>query len=107
MENDSISRSRTLKILRTLETKTKNDTVYDAIGKSSNVMLKCCIRIIELMPANEQTATWEEFAKGRWRCSKCGHEPFYVHYVKMLNYCPNCGRRMEVADGKHKRSNKN
>ena len=35
---------------------------------------------------------------GNWMCSKCGNKPYHSN-MKNMNYCPNCGAKMdEVKD---------
>lgn len=40
----------------------------------------------------ERCGRWKCVSIGRYGCSLCGHEPYYV---KDLHYCPNCGARMD------------
>ena len=38
---------------------------------------------------------------GNWACSNCGNEPYHDN-MKNMNYCPNCGAKMdEVEDDNH------
>lgn len=31
---------------------------------------------------------------GNWMCSKCGNKPYHDN-MKNMNYCPNCGAKMD------------
>jgi len=44
-----------------------------------------------------------EYEHGAWACSKCGEDnPYGIDYetVAFYKYCPNCGAKMEVHNGK-------
>ena len=47
---------------------------------------------IRELPSAERRGRWKCVSIGRYGCSLCGHEPYYV---KDLHYCPNCGARMD------------
>ena len=34
---------------------------------------------------------------GNWACSNCGNEPYHDN-MKNMNYCPNCGAKMDEVD---------
>lgn len=36
---------------------------------------------------------------GNWTCSKCGNKPYHDN-MKNMNYCPNCGAKMD-AEGEN------
>ena len=37
---------------------------------------------------------WEIDMRGNWACSLCGNDPYHDN-MKNMNYCPNCGAKMD------------
>ena len=46
----------------------------------------------ELVPVRH--GHWEIDMRGNWACSLCGNDPYHDN-MKNMNYCPNCGARMD------------
>ena len=38
---------------------------------------------------------WLRILRGNYECSVCGCIPYYASNVRTLNYCPNCGAKMD------------
>ena len=54
--------------------------------------------IIDKMPTVDAKPVrhghWEIDMRGNWACSLCGNDPYHDN-MKNMNYCPNCGARMD------------
>ena len=69
---------------------------------------KRCLVIVTSELFNEIKARWSaEPVKhghwvidmhGNWACSLCGNDPYHDN-MKNMNYCPNCGAKMDVETG--------
>lgn len=38
---------------------------------------------------------------GTWKCSECGYQVMFIEdtpYAKAMNYCPNCGAKMDLEE---------
>ena len=91
--DDCVSRKDTIAWL-------KKVTVTDGITFETG--FKQIIRDIEQMPSvtpERQTGKWIEYQERKKQiyaeCSNCG----FKNYAGILNYCPECGAKMEVQDG--------
>ena len=56
------------------------------------------IEDIERIPAVDaepiKHGRWVLNRDGNWACSRCGFDPYHDN-MKGMNYCPNCGARMD------------
>lgn len=50
--------------------------------------------VIDTIPSAEKVGEWIIDIRGNWACNICGNDPYHSN-MKNMNYCPNCGARME------------
>lgn len=41
---------------------------------------------------------WNMILRGNYECSVCGCIPYYAGRIDTLNYCPNCGAKMDGGE---------
>ena len=76
----------------------KIDSCDNAISRAEAIRIvhSCCDPVEEL---KKLPAVQPERIKGKWMsgasCSICGFHPWYEGDIHKLNYCPNCGAKME------------
>lgn len=61
-------------------------------GKARQLMVEA--QEVDAVPVKH--GRWKYVSIGRYACSLCGFEPFYEGKISTLNYCPNCGARMDA-----------
>lgn len=63
------------------------------------------LELLELVERFEQDEEWTRVRHGHWvidmhgnwACSLCGNDPYHDN-MKNMNYCPNCGARMDEVE---------
>lgn len=70
------------------------------------VMIAIKNRIVKLPSVERPTGRWIRTRMPvtgaiEHRCSRCD-TPYYMAFAMEMNYCPNCGAKMEVGDGSEK-----
>ena len=57
------------------------------------------IRMVDLAPAVDAVPVvhgrWLRILRGNYECSVCRCIPYYASSISTLNYCPNCGAKMD------------
>ena len=91
--SDLISRSA---LLEKIQFRIPNDRVLTDIVASC---VKITKRIIEEAPTVDAVPVvhgrWNMIMRGNYECSVCGCIPYYAGSIDTLNFCPNCGAKMD------------
>lgn len=73
------------------------------LGKHSGAAEELILEI-ELFPSADvapvRRGHWKRDRENRLICSECAEEPYRNGDYNLPNYCPNCGKKMEVSKEK-------
>lgn len=95
MDNDLISRQAAI------------DAIEEYFGDLPIVVHYDMLQLIKKLPSAERRGRWiEEYSANHFqaKCSACGESTLYgITYdlegnAYYMNYCPNCGARMEASE---------
>ena len=67
---------------------TREMTVEEALNSFTE---EGCPTIVDAEPVKR--GRWIINIQGNWACSLCGNDPYHSN-MKNMNYCPNCGAKM-------------
>lgn len=62
----------------------------------------CILDELEDLPAAQperETGKWMLNKEGNWACPFCEFDPYHDN-MRGMNYCPNCGARLEADNGR-------
>ena len=95
MSNDLISRSALLEQIKSQMPQFGGGIISQTIDVCTDV----AVELVKEAPAVDAVPVvhgrWNLIFRGNYECSVCGCIPYYAGNINTLNYCPNCGAKLD------------